>query len=152
MTKRLNNLTGKDWLRYSFSIWRDISKNKEEFKLKHPAMFPIQLAERLIEIFTDSTDQKILDPFMGSGSTLIAAQNQQRESVGFDTNKEYIRMAKDRLRNEYKYLGTTKDNVTLINDSSLNIKKHITNESIDLTITSPPYWYILNRKRTADKK
>lgn len=152
MTKRLNNLTGKDWLRYSFSIWRDISKNKEEYKLKHPAMFPIQLAERLIEIFTDSTDQKILDPFMGSGSTLIAAQNQQRESVGFDTNKEYIRMAKDRLRNEYKYLGTKKDNVTLINDSSLNIKKHIPNESIDLTITSPPYWDILNRKRTADKK
>ncbi len=38
MAKRLNSLTGKDWLRYSFSIWRDISKNKEEFKLKHPAM------------------------------------------------------------------------------------------------------------------
>lgn len=152
MAKRLNNLTGKDWLRYSFSIWRDISKNKEEFRLKHPAMFPIQLAERLIEIFTDSTDQAVLDPFMGSGSTLIAAQNMQIKSVGFDTNKEYIKMAKDRLRNEYKNLETNKDNVTLINDSSLNINKHIPNESIDLTITSPPYWDILNRKRTADKK
>ena len=57
MAKRLYNLTGKDWLRYSFSIWRDISKNKEEFRLKHPAMFPIQLAERLSEIFNVSTDQ-----------------------------------------------------------------------------------------------
>lgn len=152
MAKRLNNLTGKDWLRYSFSIWRDVSKNKEEFKLKHPAMYPIQLAERLIEIFTDSTDQMILDPFMGSGSTLIAAQNMQRKSVGFDTNKKYIKMARDRLCNEYKNFETKKDNATLINDSSLNINKHIADESIDLTITSPPYWDILNRKRTADRK
>lgn len=152
MAKRLNNLTGKDWLRYSFSIWRDLSKNKEEVKLKHPAMFPIRLAERLIEIFTDTTDQQILDPFMGSGSTLIAAQNMQRKGIGFDTNKEYIKMAKGRLFNEYKYLETKKERIILINDSSLNINKYISTESIDLTITSPPYWDILNRKRTADKK
>jgi len=41
MSLRLNNLTGKEWLQNSFSIWRDLKKNDEERKLKHPAMFPI---------------------------------------------------------------------------------------------------------------
>ena len=51
MAEKMNNLSGKEWLQNSFSIWRDIRKNKEELKLKHPAMFPIALAEKLIKIY-----------------------------------------------------------------------------------------------------
>ena len=69
MAGRMNNLTGKEWLQQSFSIWRDIGKTKDERKLKHPAMFPTQLTSRLIEIFTKDKGEVILDPFLGSGST-----------------------------------------------------------------------------------
>ena len=152
MKQRLNNLSGKHWLQYSFSIWRDIQKNKEEMALKHPAMFPLQLAERLIDIFTNSKDQLVLDPFVGSGSTLIAAQNKGLKAIGFDINTEYISMAKNRLENVYKCFFSNNCDIQLINDSCEKIDKYLGNESIDLTITSPPYWDILNRKRTADRK
>lgn len=71
---KMNNLDGKTWLRYSMSIWNDISKTPEEWKLKHPAMFPIKLPERLIRIFTKKEGEVVLDPFLGSGSTLVAAK------------------------------------------------------------------------------
>lgn len=152
MAERINKLNGKEWLRYSFSIWKDIQKNKEEWALKHPAMFPIMLIERLIDIFTNSKNQVILDPFMGSGSTLIAAQNKGLKGVGFEINNEYISMAKNRLDNIYKTIFTDKINYEIVGDSAVNLDKYLSLDSIDLTITSPPYWDILNRKRTADHK
>jgi len=152
MAERINKLNGKDWLRYSFSIWKDIQKNKEEWALRHPAMFPIMLAERLIDIFTNSKEQVVLDPFMGSGSTLIAAQNKGLKGIGFEVNKEYISMAKNRLDNIYRTIFINDNNYKLINDSAENIDTYLSPNSIDLTITSPPYWDILNRKRSADHK
>ena len=151
MAERINKLTGKDWLLYSFSIWRDIQKNQEEWKLKHPAMFPIKLADRLIEIFTNNPSQVILDPFMGSGTTLIAAQIRKMRGVGFEINKEYCEMAKKRLEVTYRSMFE-ESNYKIYCDSALDLKKHVELNSVDLTITSPPYWDILNRKRTADKK
>lgn len=151
MTERLNKLDGKVWLQYSFSIWKDVQKNQEEWKLKHPAMFPVKLAERLIEIFTNKPNQIVLDPFMGSGSTLIAAQIMKMKGIGFDVSKEYCEMAKHRLDNTYKdmFNGT---NYKIFCDSALNLKNYLQPNSVDLSITSPPYWDILNRKRTADRK
>jgi len=152
MAERINKLNGKEWLQYSFSIWKDIQKNKEEWALKHPAMFPIMLVERLIDIFTNSKNQIVLDPFMGSGSTLIAAQNKGPKGIGFEINKEYISMAKNRLENVYRTMFSKNSNYEIVNDTAENIDKHLPLNSIDLTITSPPYWDILNRKRSADRK
>ncbi|MEK6876689.1 MAG: site-specific DNA-methyltransferase [Nanoarchaeota archaeon] len=152
MAERINKLTGKEWLQYSFSIWKDIQKNKEERALKHPAMFPIMLVERLIDIFTNSKNQLILDPFMGSGSTLIAAQNKGLKGIGFEINKEYISMTKNRLENVYKTMFNRKSNYEIINDSAENLNKYLSPDAVDLTVTSPPYWDILNRKRSADRK
>ena len=56
-TKRMNDLTGSEWLKNSFTIWRDIRKTKEEKKLKHPAMFPEMLATKLIECYTKKNQQ-----------------------------------------------------------------------------------------------
>lgn len=153
MAERINQLNGKEWLQYSFSIWRDIKKNKEEWALKHPAMFPIMLVERLLDIYTSSKDQIILDPFLGSGTTLIGAQNKGLKGIGFEISEQYIAMVKDRLENVYDTMFN-KDikKYEIINDSAENIEKYIKQDSIDLTITSPPYWDILNRQRTADHK
>jgi len=151
MAEKLNELNGATWLQYSFSIWRDIQKNQEEWKLKHPAMFPIKLAKRLIEIYTNKPNQIILDPFMGSGSVLIAAQLMKMKGVGFEINREYCDMAKKRLEETYKSMFEEL-NYKIYCDPALNIKKYLEPNSLDLTITSPPYWDILNRRRTADKK
>jgi DNA modification methylase len=152
MAERINNLSGKEWLQYSFSIWKDIRKNKEEWALRHPAMFPIMMAEKLIDIFTNSKEQVVLDPFMGSGSTLIAAQNKGLKGTGFEINKEYTSMAKNRLDNVYRTIFFNNSNYKLINDSAENIDTYLSPNSVDLTITSPPYWDILNRRRSADRK
>jgi len=152
MAERINKLNGKEWLQYSFSIWKDIQKNKEEWALRHPAMFPIMLAGKLIDIFTNSKEQVVLDPFMGSGSTLIAAQNKGLKGIGFEINKEYISMAKNRLDNIYRTIFINNSNYKLINDSAENIDTYLSPNSVDLTITSPPYWDILNRRRSADRK
>jgi len=151
MAERLNNLNGKTWLQHSFSIWRDIQKNKEERNLKHPAMFPITLAEKLIDIYTNKPKQVILDPFMGSGSVLIASQIKKMKGIGFDINKEYCKMAKYRLDNTYKDMFN-KSNYEIFCNSILSVKKCLPENSVDLSITSPPYWDILNRRRSADKK
>jgi DNA modification methylase len=152
MAEKINKLNGKEWLQYSFSIWKDIQKNKEEWALKHPAMFPIMLVERIIDILTNSKNQVILDPFMGSGSTLIAAQNKGLKGIGFEINKEYVAMAKNRLENVYRTMFNKDTKYKIINDSAENIDKYLSPNSVDLTVTSPPYWDILNRKRSADRK
>jgi len=155
MADKMNNLTGKEWLQNSFSIWRDIDKTSEERKLKHPAMFPQQLAERLIEIYTKDSGEVILDPFLGIGSTLKAAYNLGKQGIGVDLNKEYCKISKQRIKDQQK--GLFEKDIKRFEPKihcadSRNLSKYLKPESVDLVITSPPYWDILNMKRSADKK
>ena len=63
----------------------------------HPAVFPVRLIERLILIFSEENDL-IVDPFLGSGTSLIASHNTKRRFVGYElNNEEYKRLIKDRL-------------------------------------------------------
>jgi DNA modification methylase len=145
--RRANQLSGKDWLKNSVSVWSDLSKSSEERALKHPASFPEMLVSRLLSSFMPGVkgDAVILDPFMGSGSTLAAASKHGYESIGFEVYEDYIAKAKTRLK---PFEGQYK----IVNDNAANISKYITSESINMVITSPPYWNILNRRRTADYK
>jgi DNA modification methylase len=155
MTERMNNFTGKEWLQNSFSIWRDLKKDKEERKLKHPAMFPSALAEKLINIYTKDDGEVILDPFLGIGSTLLAAQKLGKKGVGFDLNKEFCEISKERLANPQQSLEKDpkeKFSPEVYCEDSRNITKFLKENSVDLCINSPPYWDILNQKRTVDKK
>jgi len=153
MTKnRLNDIDGKTWLKYSFSIWRDIRKTPGEIKLKHPAMFPTALTTRIIEIFTKK-DAVIFDPFMGCGSSIISAVLNNRLGIGFDLSKEYVEITKNRINN--LKLDLFKQDIIepkIYNEDARNILQYINPEMIDLCITSPPYWDILNRPRSADRK
>ncbi len=148
---RFNRLNGSRWLQNSFSIWRDISKNSEESTLDHPAIFPISLAERLIDIYTGKKTSIVLDPMVGSGSVVIAALRKDRKAVGIDLNKEYIKLCKKRLSTHYKDFNK-KGRYELFVDDALNLSKHVKPNSVKLCITSPPYWDILNERRTADNK
>jgi len=175
--KKLNYLDGKHWIKYSISVW-DIKKSKAENSISHPAMFPLELCNRLIEIFTKPGDI-VLDPFLGCGSTLVAAKNLARNGIGFEINKQYVDIAIDRLekvkwgatlenklRVKQTKLGEInisndanigieipkEENLKIINDSCHSIPKYVNNNSIDFVLTSPPYWDILRQKRTADYK
>lgn len=151
--KRANLLTGKTWIRYSISVWDDIRKTAEEVKLKHPAMFPVQLPMRLMECFTTEKDKVILDPFVGIGATVIAAERLGKVGIGVDISKEFIELAKERLAQLSLFdKRKASKKSKLICDDANNLLKHIKPNSIDMVITSPPYWDILSQKRTADSK
>jgi modification methylase len=82
----------QSWLRTS---WTDIKG--ESTRKGHPAPFPSELAERLIRLFSFAGDT-ILDPFLGTGSTSLAAMACGRNSIGNEVDPTYIRMAKERLK------------------------------------------------------
>ena len=151
---KMNNLSGKEWLQNSFTVWRDIRKSKEESKLKHPAMFPQSLVEKLIDIYTKDSGEIILDPFLGSGSSIIAAMNKGKKGIGVELSEEYIELVEDRISNFQLDLLNNEDLITpeIIHDDAKNIGKHVKPETVDLVVTSPPYWDILNMRRTADNK
>lgn len=65
-------------------------------RVGHPAPFPVELPRRLIELYTYA-DDLVLDPFMGSGSTLVAAVDSGRRAVGYDTDPAYVELARTRL-------------------------------------------------------
>jgi len=81
----------------TLSIW-NISPARAK-KIGHPAPFPVELAKRFINLYSFKNDL-ILDPFIGSGSTAIAAKLLNRDYIGYELNPEYVKIAKNRLENE----------------------------------------------------
>lgn len=147
--KRLNALDGKTWQRYSISVW-EIAKSRKEKNLKHPAMFPMELCQRLIEIYTKKKDV-VLDPMMGSGSSIIIARDMERKGIGFDINPEFVNLARMRLSQQKLVELEVEDPEIHCSDAN-NILDNVKPNSVDLVITSPPYWNIHTRKRSADYK
>jgi DNA modification methylase len=72
-------------------------------RIGHPAPFPVAIPRRLIELYTYE-DDVILDPFMGSGTTAIAALRTDRHFIGFDTDKTYVAQARQRVKDEIERL------------------------------------------------
>jgi len=143
-SSNINCLTAKEWIRSQLGVWqftyekRDI-RNKEV----HPATFPISLSKRVIELFTHR-GELVLDPFVGSGTTLVAAQDTDRNAVGFDLQEKYIKLSRSRLINERIFNRTQQ---LAIQDDARNIDKYFNPETISLIWTSPPYANLLNRER-----
>ena len=147
--ERLNDLDGRTWERYSISVW-DMIKTPEEARLRHPAMFPLELCKRLIKIYTKKGDI-VLDPFMGSGSTVIAAKDLERVGIGIDINPAFVKLAKQRL-SQRRLIPRDIESPKIYCDDAINLTRHVKPGSVDLVITSPPYWFVHKRKRTADYK
>ena len=148
--KRANELDGKKWLRYSVSVWSDIRKTKEEVALKHPAMFPSALARRLIECLARPEATLILDPFAGVGSTLLAAKELGKPSIGLEISPEFAQIAEGRISQMLPFSGQVDAKVHAAD--SRELYRYVPPNSVDMVVTSPPYWDILLQKRTADNK
>jgi len=86
----------------------------------------------------------VLDPFVGSGTTLVAAQDTLRNAVGFDLQESYIRLCGQRIANE-RLFDTS--NQIAIQDDARSIPKYLDEETVSLIFTSPPYANLLNRVR-----
>lgn len=148
--RRANELDGSEWTKFSISVWRDIRKTSDEARLHHPAMFPTMLVTRLIRCFTTSNDRVVLDPFMGSGSTLVSAMHLGRQGIGFEINNEYVQLAEQRL-SQKPLLGEHKLPI-IHRTSATRLGDVLQPASVHFCVTSPPYWNILSQKRTADYK
>ena len=82
------------------SIWNIPAESAK--KVGHPAPFPVELPKRLIELYSFKGDI-VLDPFMGSGTTAIAAEKTGRQWIGYDVSQEYIDLAYNRLYRESSF-------------------------------------------------
>ncbi len=140
----INCLTAKEWLKRQIGVWEFYYEKRDvRDKTLHPATFPIALAKQVIELFSHK-GELILDPFVGSGTTLVAAQDCERNAVGFDLQEKYVQLCGDRLANETLSNGSRQ---IAIEDDARNITKYLTENSLSLIFTSPPYANLLNRIR-----
>jgi len=142
----INCLTPKEWVKNQVAIW-ELYYEKRDIRDKdiHPAVFPIALPKKCIELFTHK-GELVLDPFVGIGTTLLAARDLERNAVGFDLNKKYIDFAKKRLSQPLlNFDGNTKQ--IAICDDAIDIPQYLDEETVSLSITSPPYANMLNHKR-----
>lgn len=89
-----NTIEKEQFMEWTKSVWT--MKTESARKVGHPAPFPVELPYRLIQLYTFK-DDIVLDPFMGSGSTAIAAQNAGRSYVGYDIDPTYIALAEKRI-------------------------------------------------------
>ncbi len=94
---RRSTISKEDYMKYTESV---LYVNTESAKrIGHPAPFPVELPRGFIELYTFS-GEVVLDPFMGSGSTAIAALKTGRRFVGYEINEAYIRLANERIARE----------------------------------------------------
>ena len=141
---KINCLTAKEWIQGQVAIWEFFYNGRDvRDKNVHPAVFPVGLPTKCIQLFTHE-GELVLDPFVGIGTTLLAAQDTNRNAVGFDLKKEYVDYAKNRL-GQSRLVGSTKQ--IAIQDDAHNIHEYLKEGTISLAVTSPPYANILNRPR-----
>lgn len=92
---RKSTISKEEFLEFTKSVWTFSAEPAT--KVGHPAPFPLELPFRLIQLYTFA-GEVVLDPFMGSGQTAIAAVKSGRHYVGYDINEEYVKLTERRLR------------------------------------------------------
>ncbi|HRI47181.1 MAG TPA: DNA methyltransferase [Ignavibacteriaceae bacterium] len=143
---KLNELTGKEWIKFSKSWFIHKPVRRKENEILHPAKFPESLIKEFISFFTKK-DEWVLDPFMGTGSTLIAAGELKRNAAAVELSEEYFNISNRRVEN-----GNFSNKIVPIRGSSFELKSLVKkNLKFDYAITSPPYWNQLERTSLRQK-
>ena len=142
--KHINCLTAKEWIKSQLGVWQFHYESRDiRDKNAHPATYPISLANRCISLFTHE-GELVLDPFVGSGTTLVAARDLNRNAVGFDLKPEYVDLTTERLAKSPELESTTQ--MAFCGDAR-SIQDQLAPDSVSLVLTSPPYANLLNRPR-----
>ncbi len=143
---KLNDLTGKEWLKLTTSFWISEKCSDDKDAYDHPAPFLIKDIQKLIRMFTKK-EMQVLDPFCGSGTTLLASTLLGRYGIGIDLNTEYRNLAINRLLK--KEIIEFRDFEYFLGDSN-DVLNNLNN--IDYIVTSPPYHNILKNKGAGIRK
>ena len=144
--KLLSRLSHEDWLEYTRSVWRFKEMESNVKTGKHPAQFSAEIPRRAIKMYS-FVGETVLDPFVGTGTTLLEARSLHRHSIGVDVSPEYIRIAKARLSQSALDVETSEYEPVLRVGDARNLS-FIEDESIHLVIAHPPYW---NAVRTSNQ-
>ncbi len=94
---KISDISKEEFIEWTNGIWTFHGENRK--KVRHPAPFPLELPKRCIKIFSFVGDT-VLDPFLGSGTTLVAAALLNRNGIGIDIERKYCEIAKKRLEKE----------------------------------------------------
>ncbi|MFH2032660.1 MAG: DNA methyltransferase [Bacteroidota bacterium] len=149
LKNKLNNLTGKEWIKFTKSWFIHRPNRRKEDEILHPAKYPESLVAEFIKFFSKENEW-VFDPFLGTGSTLIAAGENKRNGIGVEINEKYFGTCQKRIEN----LSSTQKLLPLLGSSfDINsiLKKNKIDRQIDYTITSPPYWNQLERNNIRQK-
>lgn len=146
---KLNCMTAKEWIKSQLGVWQFSYTSRDiRDKSLHPATFPLSLASKVISLFSHEGDL-IVDPFCGSGTSLVAAQDLNRNAVGFDLKPEYVDLTMRRLENNRTLISQymNPSSQIIVQDDAQHIPSYLESETVGLIWTSPPYANLLNRKR-----
>ena len=100
-----DTITREEFLEFTKSVWRFPPESAK--RVGHPAPFPEELPYRCIQLYTFSNDV-VLDPFAGSGTTCVVAAKTGRHYVCIDINEKYVKIAEQRIRNVKKHIPLTR--------------------------------------------
>lgn len=149
----LNDLTGKAWLpetkSYFFQKGLGADHPDAQIEKQHPAPYSFQDIEKLIRFFTKH-NMVVLDPFGGVGSTAKACEISGRHCISIELSGKYHSLSIERLEKEV--CKGTSQNHQFINGDSCEILRTLETNSVDMVVTSPPYWNILNKQDQKIKK
>lgn len=146
---QLNDLIGKDWMKFT-KTWFLLEARPRDRKIRHPASFPESLAAEFISFFTKER-QWVFDPFLGTGSSLIAAKMLERNGIGIELYPKYLKIAKHRLHQ----IKDSSSRIVIQCADARNLAKIFADNSlpeIDFCITSPPYWNQLNKNHRRQRE
>lgn len=153
---RLNDLDPKSWIKFQKSWFIHNPPPRKKDVLCHPAKFPETLAQEFIEFFT-KRGQVVLDPMVGTGSTLVAALRTGRNGYGIELNPKYADLAQQITERERQVLGEPANGlvVKVIRENAAHIEKIVLDyqiPTIDYVLTSPPYWDMLHARGAQTQK
>ncbi len=157
---RLNELSAQEWLRFTKTWFIHNPPPRKKDEILHPAKFPEAMVEEFIRFFTKSGDV-VLDPFLGTGSTLMACYACKRNGLGIELQQKYADIARERLQRLESQLQLSERGARqhckqlVIQGDSARIDylwKQYSLPKIDFVITSPPYGPMLNKKGLISKE
>ena len=162
----LNDLSGREWIKFTKSWFIHNPPSRKRDELLHPAKFPETLVEEFIRFFT-KPGQVVLDPFAGTGSTLVAAAQSGRRGIGVELVQRYAHIARERADRAACLFAQRGGNGAhsngngghadspgsglsplVITGDARNLVGLLREQSVtqvDYCITSPPYWNQLQR-------
>ncbi len=145
----LNDLTAREWIPETVSVWiqRGLGAGHPDAQIErqHPAPFSFTDVGRLIRFFT-KRGELVLDPFVGVGSTLKACAIDGRHGIGFELNKRYSLLARQRLATEVRGSPDAATQQKLQTGDARLLASQLHANSVDFVVTSPPYWSILHKE------